>query len=138
MKDNICTLLPPGKPWGELIHHFDTVESTNTLAKTMAAQGAPSGTVIIADHQTVGRGRLGRSFHSPAGSGIYMSVILRPNCPPDRLMHLTCAAAVAMCDELAKATTPAIRKQMTEAYVNATRMEWMFWDSAWKKEGWPK
>ena len=97
MKDNICTLLPPGKPWGELIHHFDTVESTNTLAKTMAAQGAPSGTVIIADHQTVGRGRLGRSFHSPAGSGIYMSVILRPNCPPDRLMHLTCAAAVAMC-----------------------------------------
>jgi BirA family biotin operon repressor/biotin-[acetyl-CoA-carboxylase] ligase len=53
--------------------------------------------VIIADHQTVGRGRLGRSFHSPAGSGIYMSVILRPNCPAQKLMHLTCAAAVAMC-----------------------------------------
>lgn len=44
-------------------------------------------------------------------------------------------SAVAMCDELAEATTPAIRKQMTEAYVNATRMEWQFWDSAWKKEG---
>ncbi len=46
-------------------------------------------------------------------------------------------AAVALCDELAAATAPAVREQMTEAYVNATRMEWMFWDSAWKKEGWP-
>ncbi|MBQ4326626.1 MAG: hypothetical protein IJC28_06930, partial [Mailhella sp.] len=46
-------------------------------------------------------------------------------------------AAVALCDELAAATTPAVRARMTEAYVTATRMEWMFWDSAWKKEGWP-
>ena len=46
-------------------------------------------------------------------------------------------AAVALCDELAAATTPAVREQMTEAYVEATRMEWMFWDSAWKKESWP-
>lgn len=97
MKEKICSLLPPGKPWGELIHHYNTLESTNTLAKAMAAQGAPQGTVILADHQTGGRGRRGRSFHSPAGSGIYMSVILRPNCPPGKLMHLTCAAAVAMC-----------------------------------------
>ena len=66
----------------------------------MASQGAPHGTVLIADHQTSGRGRLGRSFHSPAGSGIYMSVILRPQCRPQDLMHLTCAAAVALCDAL--------------------------------------
>ena len=46
-------------------------------------------------------------------------------------------AAVTMCDELAAATTPVVRSQMTEAYVTATRMEWMFWDSAWKKERWP-
>ena len=46
-------------------------------------------------------------------------------------------AAVALCDELAAAATPAVREQMTEAYANATRMEWMFWDSAWKKEDWP-
>lgn len=97
MKDKICSLLPPGNPWGELIHHYDSVESTNTLAKAMAAQGAPEGTVIIADHQTGGRGRRGRSFHSPAGTGIYMSVILRPGCPAQGIMHLTCAAAVAMC-----------------------------------------
>jgi len=46
-------------------------------------------------------------------------------------------AAVALCDELASSATPAVRTQMTEAYCNATRMEWMFWDSAWKKEAWP-
>ncbi len=104
MKAKICSLLPPDRLWGELIHHYDTVESTNTLARSMAAQGAPQGTVILADHQTGGRGRRGRSFHSPAGSGIYMSVILRPNCPPDKLMHLTCAAAVAMCYAVENAT----------------------------------
>lgn len=81
-----------------MIHRFDTLDSTNTRAKTMALEGAPHGTVVIADHQTAGRGRLGRSFHSPAGSGIYMSMILRPDCPPMELMHLTCAVAVAICD----------------------------------------
>ena len=79
---------------------FDTIDSTNTLAKRLAAEGAPQGTVLIADRQTGGRGRRGRSFHSPGGCGIYMSVILRPSCSPTELMHLTCAAAVAMCDAL--------------------------------------
>ena len=46
-------------------------------------------------------------------------------------------SAVAMCDELAETSSASIRKQMTEAYVTSTRMEWQFWDSAWKKEGWP-
>lgn len=103
MKQNILSLLPPGKPWGELIHHYPTLESTNTLAKSLAAQGAPAGTVILADHQTGGRGRRGRSFHSPAGSGIYMSTILRPDCLPREIMHLTCAAAVSMCQAVENA-----------------------------------
>ena len=80
------------------LHWFDTIDSTNTQAKVMAFQNAPRGTVLVADHQTGGRGRLGRQFLSPAGTGIYMSVILRPNCPPAELMHLTCAAGVAVCD----------------------------------------
>lgn len=66
----------------------------------MAQSGAPHGTVLIADHQTAGRGRLGRSFLSPAGMGIYMSVLLRPHCKPEKLMHLTCAAAVSACDAI--------------------------------------
>ena len=90
-------------PWQDSILFFDTIDSTNTRAKVLAAQGAPAGTVLIADHQTGGRGRLGRTFLSPAGTGIYMSVILRPQCPPAQLMHLTCAAAVAACDAVERA-----------------------------------
>lgn len=81
-----------------MIYRYETVDSTNTIAKAMAREGAEHGTVILADHQTAGRGRLGRSFESPAGLGIYMSVILRPGCRPEGLMHLTCAVAVAICD----------------------------------------
>lgn len=87
-----------------MIHRFETIDSTNTRAKEMAQQGAPHGTILIARQQTGGRGRLGRSFHSPPGSGIYMSMILRPRCTADQLMHLTCATAVAMCDAVETAT----------------------------------
>ncbi len=100
MKDEILTFLPRNHPWADRILWFDTIDSTNTHAKRLAADNAPAGTVLIADCQTAGRGRLGRQFQSPEGQGIYMSVILRPGCPPEQLMHLTCAAAVAMCDAL--------------------------------------
>lgn len=100
----------PGHPWLDSIHVFEEVESTNTLLKGMGRQGAPAGTVLIADRQTGGRGRLGRTFHSPGGVGIYFSVLLRPNCPADQLMHLTCAVAVAMCD--AVEVTAGIRPQV--------------------------
>ena len=104
MKNELLSCLPASFPWRGNIHHFDTIDSTNTRAKEMAAAGAPHGTVLIADSQTGGRGRLGRSFHSPAGSGIYLSVILRPNCPARELMHLTCAVAVAAADGIEAAT----------------------------------
>lgn len=85
-------------PWANRIQIFDEVGSTNTLAKELASQGAPSGTLLIADRQSAGRGRLGRTFLSPGDVGIYFSLILRPECRPQELMHLTCAVAVAMCD----------------------------------------
>ena len=103
MKQRILSHLSPNHPWAGTVHYFDSIGSTNTEAKGLAAAGAPHGTVLIAGHQTGGRGRMGRSFHSPAGLGIYLSVILRPNCGPADLMHLTCAAAVAMCDAVEKA-----------------------------------
>lgn len=102
MKERILQHLPPDFPWRKSVLWFNSIESTNTSAKQLAVDGAPHGTVLIADHQTGGRGRRGRSFHSPAGSGIYMSVILRPDCAPTELMHLTCATAVAMCDAVEK------------------------------------
>lgn len=97
MIDSILENLPSDFPWKNRIHYFDVIDSTNTRAKQMAVEGAPHGTVLIADRQTVGRGRLGRSFHSPSGSGIYLSVILRTQCHASQLMHLTCATGTAMC-----------------------------------------
>ncbi len=84
-------------PWRDKIQYFETIDSTNTYAKKIAAQGAPAGTVIIAGTQTGGRGRMGRSFSSPKDMGVYLSVILRPGCTPAELMHLTCATGVAGC-----------------------------------------
>ena len=91
-------------PWKAQIQYFDTIDSTNNYAKSLALSGAPEGTVIIADRQTGGRGRLGRSFSSPAGMGIYLSVILRPGCDPEELMHLTCAAGVAASEAVENTT----------------------------------
>ncbi len=91
-------------PWKDIIQYFDSIDSTNNYAKKIAAEGAPAGTVVIAGQQTTGRGRLGRSFSSPANMGLYLSVILRPDCRPTELMHLTCAAGVAACDAIENAT----------------------------------
>ena len=77
---------------------LDEVTSTNTLLKELGRQGPPTGTVLVADRQTGGRGRLGRTFLSPGGVGVYLSALIRPDCAPTELMHLTCAVAVAMCD----------------------------------------
>lgn len=104
MKQQILSHLPEAHPWSDRIRYFDVLDSTNTRAKQLAEEGAPHGTVVIADCQTAGRGRMGRSFHSPENGGIYLSVILRPECIPDRLMHLTCAAGTAMCDAIERVT----------------------------------
>ena len=104
MKNDILRHLPPDHPWGQSLIFFDCIGSTNTKARELAKAGAPSGTVLIADRQTGGRGRLGRSFHSPSGLGLYFSLILRPECHATQLMHLTCAVAVAACDAVEKAS----------------------------------
>lgn len=73
----------------------DTVTSTNTLLRSAAENGAPDKTVLIANEQTEGRGRRGKSFYSPADSGIYMSILLRPDFGADKAYILTAGAAVA-------------------------------------------
>ncbi|MBR2937587.1 MAG: biotin--[Oscillospiraceae bacterium] len=95
MIQSVLANIPTPCPWRDTVYWYDTIDSTNTRAKELAKAGAPHGTVIIAGNQTEGRGRLGRSFSSPDGMGVYLSVILRPGCTPDKLMHLTCAAGVA-------------------------------------------
>lgn len=102
MLENLKALLSP-EEWAR-VRYYEVVGSTNTEAKALAAQGAPHGTVLIADSQTGGRGRLGRSFASPSGKGVYLSMILQPQVPAEQLMHLTCWAGVAACDAIEKST----------------------------------
>ena len=75
---------------------FPVLSSTNTVLKDLAAQGAPEGTVLVAGEQTAGRGRLGRSFYSPAGTGLYMSLLLRPALSAPEAAGMTACAAVAV------------------------------------------
>lgn len=104
MKHSVLAALPAQHPWAGLLEYHSRIGSTNERAAHLAAAGAPEGTLVLADSQTAGRGRMGRSFHSPAESGIYLSLILRPGCHAADLMHLTCAVAVAMCDALEEAS----------------------------------
>lgn len=75
---------------------FPVLSSTNAFVKDLAASGAPAGTVVFAERQTAGRGRLGRAFFSPEGSGIYMTVLLRPRFAPQAASSVTTFAAVAI------------------------------------------
>lgn len=77
------------------IHVHQTVSSTNTVLKEMAEQGAPEGTVVIAEEQTAGKGRMGKSFYSPSKTGIYISILLRPTISAEESLFLTTSAAVA-------------------------------------------
>lgn len=81
---------------------FDEISSTNTVAKEKAKCGAPEGTVIVADSQTSGRGRMGRQFFSPRGTGLYMSILLRPEIAASDATLITTAAASAVAKAIEK------------------------------------
>ena len=74
----------------------DSVTSTNTLLKQIAEHGGAEGMVLIAHQQTQGKGRLGRAFFSPKGTGLYLSVLLRPRFSAEEALSITTAAAVAV------------------------------------------
>lgn len=86
-----------GHRFGSVIHHYQEVDSTQVIAKQLAEEGASEGTVVIAEQQNKGKGRLGRHWHSPYGKGIWMSVILRPTIPLQLAPQLTLLTAVALC-----------------------------------------
>ncbi len=83
---------------GRTLCCFDELDSTNTRAKQLALSGGADGTVVTADSQTAGRGRMDRSFQSPRGRGIYLTALLRPALPPERLLPVTALAGVAVCE----------------------------------------
>ena len=82
----------------------DSVTSTNTVLKSIAEQGGAEGMALIAQQQTQGKGRLGRSFLSPKGTGLYLSVLLRPRFPAEEALSITTAAAVAVAETIDQLT----------------------------------
>ena len=81
---------------GRHIVYRERVDSTNNVAKKLADEGAPEGTIVVAEEQTGGRGRINRSFFSPFAKGVWFSLILRPNIPPMEVSKMTLLAAVAV------------------------------------------
>ncbi len=89
---------------GRVVEYRAAVGSTNDLAKEMARQGAPEGLLVLAEQQTAGKGRLGRSWSTPPGVAIAMSLVLRPDLPPYAAPRITLAAAVAVAESVREVT----------------------------------
>jgi len=79
------------------IHRFDSLSSTNDLALGL---DAPEGTVIMAAEQTAGKGRLGRKWSSPPGEGLYLTIVLRPPLPPDKMWQMAVVISLAACEAI--------------------------------------
>lgn len=86
--------------FGQTIHAFKTVQSTNDMAVRLAEDGCPHGTIVVADQQTAGHGRHGRQWHSAPGDGVYVSIILRPKISPSKAASITIMTALALADTL--------------------------------------
>src|SRR6202167_4283328 len=85
---------------GCVIHYFEEVESTQNIARNLAAEGAPHGTAVIAETQSAGRGRMGRGWHSPPGVNLYTTIILRPRLAMAEVPRLSLVAGVAAAEAL--------------------------------------
>ncbi len=95
------------------IHYFHALDSTNTALKKMAQEGACEGTVLVTEMQTAGRGRLGKTFFSPKGCGIYFSLLLRPKCKAQDACFITVGAAVA------------VRRALLKLFKLDTQIKWV-------------
>ncbi len=98
LKDNEIREYFPDVSW---LLSAEELPSTNTVAKELASKGVPEGSLVIAQRQTGGRGRLGRDFESPDG-GIYMTLVLRPEGTLEQCTMITMAAAVGVCRAMEK------------------------------------
>lgn len=113
---------------------YPSVTSTNTVAAALADAGAPEGTMVVADAQTAGRGRQGRSWSSPAGAGLYMSIILRPSS--DQAARVTIVAGVAMAEGIRAATGLGVQvKWPNDLYVGPRKLGGILAESAAARDG---
>lgn len=123
------TKLLPNLPFNIKTHK--EVTSTNTLLREAAINGASEFSCIIAEYQSAGRGRLGRNFHSPMNTGLYMSILLRPNFKPEEATLLTPLVAVALCQaiETTLNLTPKI-KWVNDVFVNNKKVSGILTEAA--------
>jgi len=122
-RERIEALLPPDCLFAGKVRVEDTVDSTNTRLKALAAQGAPEGTALLAEAQTAGRGTHGRSFQSPRGDGLYLSVLLRPQAPLEELLTLTGWAAAAVRAGIEKCSgAPCRIKWLNDIYLHGRKL----------------
>lgn len=91
---------------GRALRSYERVTSTNSVAAKWATEGAPHGALVLAEYQTAGRGRLGRSWQARAGLNLTFSMVIRPQLPPDRFGMVIIAASVALADSIEERTTP--------------------------------
>lgn len=102
---------------------FDTVDSTNEIAKHLLSQGASEGTVIVADSQTQGKGRMGRTWFSQKETGVYLSLLLTPRLPADQVHQLTLVASLAVVETInAFSHTPATLKWPNDVLIKAKKV----------------
>lgn len=114
--------LNPGEIGGRMELHR-TLDSTNTRAKALAANGAPHGLLVIAESQTGGKGRMGRAFFSPEHSGVYMTYVLRPRMPAEQAVMLTSMAAVAVARAIESVADVEVGvKWVNDLYINARKV----------------
>lgn len=107
---------------GRTLHYRESLESTNELAFQLAMEGAGHGEVVIADQQTRGKGRRGRSWISPPGKNLYCSVILRPDLAPQRAPELTLVTAVAVAASLREVGAPVEIKWPNDLLLNQLKV----------------
>lgn len=89
---------------GKTLYYLPVTGSTNTDAKRYADKGAPHGTTVVADMQTAGKGRRGKIWQSPQGSSIYMTIMLKPDFPPDKASMLTLVMALSVAEAIEETT----------------------------------
>jgi BirA family biotin operon repressor/biotin-[acetyl-CoA-carboxylase] ligase len=105
------------------IHYQASIDSTNALARTLAGQGAPEGTLVVTEEQTAGRGRRGRAWVSPAGANLLFSVLLRPPMEGERVFVLTMVLALAGLKAVKKVTgVKALIKWPNDLYVGTKKL----------------
>ncbi|MFQ5667922.1 MAG: biotin--[acetyl-CoA-carboxylase] ligase [Candidatus Binatia bacterium] len=107
---------------GATIHYFDRLDSTNTVAGRLAADGAAEGTCVVAETQTQGRGRLGRTWISPPFRNLYLSVILRPPIATAAAPQVTLAAGVAVAETVREWTPRAAIKWPNDVVIDGRKV----------------